>query len=75
MLRLFIPAHRYLWPVRFKFSSSYITSFLLITAAFFIFQRIFIIRCFDEKARPDRKNGAVPGQGNEANTQLEALFQ
>ena len=33
MLHSFISAHRYLW-VRFKFSSSYITSFLLITAAF-----------------------------------------
>ena len=47
----------------------------MITAAFFIFKRIFIIQCFDRKARPDRTNGAVPGQGNEADTQLEALFQ
>ena len=74
MLHSFIPAHRYLW-VRFKFPSSYIISFLLITAALFYFKRIFIVRCFDDKARPDRTYGAVPGQGNEANTQLEALFQ
>ena len=47
----------------------------MITAAFFIFKRIFIMRCFDDKARPDRTNGAAPGQGNEANTQLEAPFQ
>ena len=59
----------------FKFQSSYITSFNLFTAAYFIFKRIFIIRCFDDKARPDRTNGAVAGQGNEADTQLETLFQ